>query len=996
MQEKDLTKAVADRVMKRKKTWIVISSLLLIISLVYVVFFRAWIFVDPFKPFALESVICSATDKDGNLIIVDSASKRLLKVSGEGKLLWQQQASDKTFSDANSICVDDEGSIYILDVRAYQGVRKGSERIVKFSSDGKYIATLKNWNYRDPRNFEMDRFRASVVGMTGSSNSLYYIRKIKDSIYVSDEMNAKAISFDFPYVENTVLSATFDREKEELYYSTYNGMIYKYVDGVNDELLYDSDDVDGSIIRNVSYGNGKLYSNDIGLRNILVMDTETYEESVLAAEDPDLGGVDEISNSVFAQYSPVSATSYSVLTWNADGSYDCFYEFELSDNIKLITIIMWIMLGVLALGVLLNLFIFIVFLVKKASMYMRIIIAIAVGVFGMAGLFLGSVYPKFKLQFQNEVFSRENLAAVVTADRIPKDAFLNLTKPSDYMNDDYMAVKEAVESVFLADTEDAKDMYCSLYRVIDGTITLTYTLEGVCVVYPYDWDYEGSDEQTVLEEGKNMTCSEISSSGSYIYVLAPMYDDDGNAVGLIEVGKDLEGFVSETEDILRTLIINIFAMTIVVIMFVIEIFYYVAAKRQYEENASENKGEKKAVPAGLLRFVTFLVSFIINLTAALVPIYAMRIAGKGVTFGLSPEVLSAIPISVEVIAGAICSAFGNRVIKKLGGRKTAVLSSIFMVIGIALRAIPNIWVVALSAIFLGAGWGMLVIMINVLITDLPEDQRHTGFAYYSAAGFSGTNCGVLFGGFLIQWVNFPVLFLISAALGFILVFVTAKYLANLSTDDIEEEEGEGSKMSPLKLIFNPNMIIFIFMMLIPASIVAYYLNYMYPIIGEEWGLTETYIGYSYLIDGFFVVLFGGVLTKAFSKKKRLGLAISSIIYALAFVVVIVFQNIPGLLISLALVGISDGFGNPLMTGYFTELDEVVEYGYDRAFGIYSIFENVASSIGSFVFSYVLILGVKSGLTVVAGMLILLSIIFLVFGIFDRKKTKKVNVEESGV
>ena len=91
--------------------------------------------------------------------------------------------------------------------------------------------------------------------------------------------------------------------------------------------------------------------------------------------------------------------------------------------------------------------------------------------------------------------------------------------------------------------------------------------------------------------------------------------------------------------------------------------------------------------------------------------------------------------------------------------------------------------------------------------------------------------------------------------------------------------------------------------------------------------------------------------------------------------------------ALALVGISDGFGNPLMTGFFTDIPEVKDYGYDRAFGIYSIFENIAQSGGSFVFSYVLIMGVAKGLSMVAVVLAALSLIFLFAGIFE-KKTKK--------
>ena len=83
------------------------------------------------------------------------------------------------------------------------------------------------------------------------------------------------------------------------------------------------------------------------------------------------------------------------------------------------------------------------------------------------------------------------------------------------------------------------------------------------------------------------------------------------------------------------------------------------------------------------------------------------------------------------------------------------------------------------------------------------------------------------------------------------------------------------------------------------------------------------------------------------------------------------QNIPSLLIALALIGVADSFGIPLLTSYFTDLKDVEQFGYDRGLGVYSLFENGAQSLGSFVFGYVLVLGVGRGLIFV---LILVSVL----------------------
>ncbi len=982
----------SDKKLRNRRIRLIIKSILFVFSLVTVICLWKWMFVSPFKSFALESPYTSASDESGNLYVIDRSNTRILKISEDGELLWKIDGSDKTFDSADNIACDSKGNIYVHDTKIAKGVRLASERVLKFSPEGKFIETIKKWSYEGHRNEDGDeRMRAAVVGMCGTDSAVIYIHKGEAALHLvnSDDMAVK--SFNFENADDIVLSATYDEESGTLWYTTYNGRLLQYVDGVNDKLLFNSDNVEGSIIRGVSYGDNTLYAADIGLRNIITIDVATGAKDVLEPE----GDISEreITYFVNADNKVVSTTSYGVSVWT-DGECDTYYDVQLSSKLKVLTAILWIAIFIFAITTVINVVGFIVFIIRRATKYMRIILAIIAGVIAMGILFLGSVYPKFQGQLQAEVYSRENLAATVTAEKLPKDSFLALSKPSDFMNDDYKAVKNAVESIFLADTEDAKDIYCSLYRVIDGTITLTYSLESTCVVYPYDWDYEGSDEQEILETKEGKTYVNRTSSGSFIFVLQPILDDEGNSIGLIEVGKDLAGFENDSKEMLLTLIINIIAMTTIVILFVIEMFYFVAGKTKKKEDEDEKGEEDSVVPAGILRFVVFLICFFTNLTTAILPIYAMRIADKGMSFGLSPEFLAAIPISAEVVACALFSFIGNRIIKRIGAKKTALISSICVTLGLGLRVIPNIWVLALRQAILGAGWGTLVLMINILIAALPEDERDKGFAYYSAAGFSGANCGIIFGGFIIQWVSYSTMFFVTAVFSVALIFVTKTYLSKTVVDDEEEAEEETSNVPIRKLVLNPKILGFFIMMLVPAAVVGYYLNYMYPILGEEWGLTETYIGYSYLINALFVVAFGGLLTKAFSRRKRVGLALSSIVYALAFVVVVVFHSIPALFISLALVGISDGFGNPLMTGYFTDLEEVEEYGYDRAFGVYSIFENIAQSVGSFVFSYVLILGVGKGLSFLASVLIILSLIFMLLGIFDRRNRKvKQDVEE---
>ena len=131
------------------------------------------------------------------------------------------------------------------------------------------------------------------------------------------------------------------------------------------------------------------------------------------------------------------------------------------------------------------------------------------------------MFPQFQSLLVDETYTREKFAASAVTNRLPADAFQRLEKPSDFMNEDYRQVRQVVRDVFFSDSDSSQDLYCVLYKVKDGTVTLVYTLEDICVSYPYDWEYEGTDLQEVMEQGATKTYATNSSSGSLVLSIVP-------------------------------------------------------------------------------------------------------------------------------------------------------------------------------------------------------------------------------------------------------------------------------------------------------------------------------------------------------------------------------------------------------------------------------------------------------------------------------------------
>lgn len=86
-----------------------------------------------------------------------------------------------------------------------------------------------------------------------------------------------------------------------------------------------------------------------------------------------------------------------------------------------------------------------------------------------------------------------------------------------------------------------------------------------------------------------------------------------------------------------------------------------------------------------------------------------------------------------------------------------------------------------------------------------------------------------------------------------------------------------------------------------------------------------------------------------------------------------------------LLGISDSFGLPIQTSYYTDLEAVRQYGYERAMGIYSLFENISQTGGSYIFSCVLLAGVQTGLYIVVAVIVILALLFGILNLIRGRR-----------
>lgn len=963
--------------MNRKK---LITAVVLAICFFIIFFNQNLLFLNPLANTVFENIVYAAKDNTGNLLVLDKSGKRLIKADEKGIEQWKVQSSDNGFSEAKRAVSAENGNIYVQDIKKEEnGYRISQERIIEYSQNGEWIRNAVVYEYENPV------LTQQIIGIVPTENGVNYFYKQENCLEQYDQNQELLKSYSLPQAKQFVAGVAYDEALQQLYYSNYRGEVYCYIDGKKDKLLYTAENAEElSIPKAISIDSEQnLYAADIGLRDILKIDLDGNVERI--EEKTDYYDK-KIAYCVNADYGLVASTNYSVKLLE-NGEYTYITSFTISNAQKIMTVIVWAAVIVVFVAVCRILLLGLYYVLKSENKFIKIAGAMIAGVLVLSVVFMGILIPEYENNIIETMFERAQMASDITEQKLPIEDFMQIDCANDFMGENYRAVRDTINGIFLSGDDSIYDLYCTLYRIQDNMIVSTYCLqEDTGAIYPYDWYYEGSDEQEIIESKIGKRYTSQSSEGSYLFVLNPIIDETtGEAVGLIEVGTDLNTFQKMLKSMIFDLMITMVAITIVFILVAIELIFFFQAKGEYE------RCPQKGIPVNILRTIVFGIFFLTNMATGFLPLYALELAQTGETFGIPQEIMASIPISAEVVTGALFSVFGNKVIEKLGQKKAVLLSGMVFCVGFTFRIVPNIWVLTLGNAIVGIGWGVLLLVINTMIAMKPEDEKDSGFAAYSSAALNGVNCGVVIGGFLMNWLSHEWILILAAILSVCVLFLVRKYLCLEETQQVKEvETAQTGQTSVWKFLLKRRILTYFVMIVIPVIACGYFLNYMFPILAADYGMSETNIGYAYLLNGLCVMCLSNVLTNVLGTKlkKKNALAAASCIYAAAFLMVGFFQNIPSLLVALILLGISDSFGLPMQTDYYTDLEETKQFGYDRAIGIYSLFENGAQAAGSFVFSYVLLIGVRQGLWVLGGILVCLALIFLLLSLGKKSGSKK--------
>lgn len=983
-----------NRMLKVSKKRILFMLILFTICSLALIAIRSYHGYKPGSSVELSDIADVELDDKGQLYVLNESGQYLYRVDSEGKInliIKNDTNSFRSFARGTQVAVDSEGNIYVHNRIASKEAQSSieHENIVVFNNRGMYQGTYLDMEYDKPA------LTPAIAELQMIDGKVYALVTNEEGISAVDVLSDDGRFYPLGNASSMVASLTYDQKNKILVASLRNGSVLKAGENGIFETIYDTPDSENdSTIWDVYVDNGTIYVADITQRKIYTIKDGIIDPFVTLSEVP-------YEFSVLKEGSLVLSKSAYCIECIENGEDTTVEGFSFTAGCNAFFCVVYFLFFIDGVCILYWLAVLTIFIIRNPSDKFKQIASFIAFSCVITTLFCLMLRQGLFAYMKDEMVAKITDADYLIDTLIDPEDFKAIDNSNDYYSEEYLRIKSTCESVIFDEGTTMGDIYTIIYTLErDDEVVVRYSSEEEYGCnYPYLWS-DGTDERDIYNDGVLRLYDNVDetsdATGVYLDVYGPVTDENGDVIGVIEVGCDFIQFQNEIESVVRDMSINIFALVVVLLLIIFEFIEFMEGRKLKETDGSVS-AEKHKVPLKVYRMAVFLVFFITNITTPFLSIYALKLSGSYADIlPFSAEVLAAVPISAEVFVGAIFSLAGNKIIRKIGFRKSGILGALLFIIGLAIRfTYPDLLVLTLGNGMQGAGWGILLLIVNTKIASEPdEEKQEEGFTDYNIALQNGINSGVVAGGFLLLFMNYTKVLIITAAISVAMLLFVLKFIYDDKVEDKQEDTDKEAvgDISYIKYIFSKKVFMYFAFIVIPVIAASYYLNFLYPILADNMGMEETIIGYSYLINGLVTVCFSNIIVKFVTKhfSKKVALMLASVIYLITFVLIGVFQNIPVLMAALVLLAISDSFGYVVQETFYTELKETEAFGYDKAMGVYSLFENLAQAAGSFIFGLILAKGVGSGMIIYGAAIGILGIVFALF-VEKRSKSKEGDV-----
>ncbi len=901
--------------------------------------------------------------ESGRLYIIDQGKKTVLITDGQGKLLRSIDCGTDGDSEpyyASLVAEGADGSIYVADTRyAGQGTRISQERIFRYDADGEngtciYLIDYEAIEQEAPLQY------GNILSLREENGALVFTRKTDNGLAVCqlDLASGRLQSAGYDLPGQYISDADAEPGTLRPIFTNRLGQVCTVTDGATEVLLDE-----GRTSWMLCAEEGRIYYSDIAANAVLCYDLETGREEIVLEAPDILYGVQTAGGRLYT-------TDYMGYYMLEDG--EASYVDALTYSQPLLRCALW---AALFLGGLLAVAVAYLLLAPalhrpKSELFQRM--AIVLGVSLCMGCLVGYITITQMVSNQKAtVMEQLNLFCDILVENTDTEALTNIDSLADYKGADFNQVKEPLDALTRMGYENGMYYYYAIYST-DGEVI--YTImdfeETLPARYPvYAYGEEGYTE--VLAEGESVEFGgDVSSYGSWAFVLKPIRDAAGTPIAIMEVGTNLDDLDSQIQELVKEVALTILSMAVVLLMIIVEIIFYAEHRERKRKNLAL-PGLAAQFPLRLLIFLAYLVDCMQD---AFVSILANQLYTP--ILGIPQSVGAALPLSAQVFAAAVMAFLGGGLSRKAGVKKTLVGGFLLEITGCLLCGAGGTYFSLLGGkAVIGMGLGLIIVSLNA-IAARGEDEAESAKAFtdISAGTLAGVTAGAGVGSIILSFGHYSMVYFAGAAIlliGLVLSFSGRDY-KEVAVAKAKEEVGF------FRFLFNRQVITFLLLMLLPFLMGLSFREYFFPIYAAELGMSETMIGRLYLICGLLVIYAGPQLTGKLI--ARLGgkwtVALASGLIIAAPLLYVAIPTLATTIVGVLLLSVAISFGYAAQSTYYSELPSVEHYGGGRAMGIYSLFENIGQTIGPMIYGLAMMLGYRSGLGLIGGAMLALLLLFL--------------------
>ncbi len=452
----------------------------------------------------------------------------------------------------------------------------------------------------------------------------------------------------------------------------------------------------------------------------------------------------------------------------------------------------------------------------------------------------------------------------------------------------------------------------------------------------------------------------------------------------------LEGYVKVhlshqvIQDKVEEVILDSMTVVIISLLFIVElvIVFLIFIGKQMKPREEEDRGEEATPSYGLIRPVAFILLFAIALTVSFLPLHMGNLYEP--IFGLSKDVVSGLPISIEMLFTLIVLFPCANWMGKKGWHQPFLIGSVIAGISIFLSGIATGAVeFLLYRAILGIGYGMAWLSIQgFVIANTGTTDRAKGISNLVAGIFSGSICGGAVGAMLAERIGYVPVFFVAAGLMVLPVLFAFIFLRDFFVaPPPPPKQEEMPSVSLLKFFMDRNVFSTFIFSIVPTSLCLIgILYYMSPVYLNQIGVSQSNIGRAFMTFGLCMIYIAPFISRFVdrSSNKKFFIIISGICGSLGLGIFFIYEGFIATVLMILMLGLASSFGSASQMVYVLNLKITHEVGLGKVMSAQRTADKLGQMLGPIILGAVIgAVGVEKGITFISVIYFGATILFLI-------------------